>query len=81
MSEKTEIFTFEDRDVEGKLILENDSSKVYQIPNMSEIGFSGTNCEKIKKEFPNWDAPIKESLKYTYLLFKNGKAVLDYEYE
>lgn len=81
MLNEQEKFIFDDVEVDGTLILENDTFKVYKLPEMNHIGFSGTDVNSIKKEFPNWKLPIGEQLSNTFILIKDGKAVLDYDYE
>lgn len=81
MLNEKEKFIFDDAEVDGTLILENNTSKVYMLPDMSHIGFSGTSTIELKKEFPEWDLPIGEQLLNTFILIKDGKAVLDYDYE
>lgn len=81
MDKNQTIWCFEDTNVVAELILENENSKVFQLEDLSNIGFSGTPINLIKKEFPNWNMPIGEQLNHTFVLIKDETPILEYDYE
>ena len=80
-NEKNTDFFIEDKCVNGTLILENDKATVYKLKDFaSDIPFEGTSVTDIEKEFPDKKFSAEE-LMDTYIMFKDGKAVLGYDYE
>lgn len=64
----------------SKIIAENNNCTVHKFQLTDDIGFSGTDINEIKKEFPDLHMEIGEALNNTFLMFKDGRAVLDYDY-
>lgn len=76
-------FTFDDEVIVGELIAEKNSKKshvsLYQLPLCDHINFTGTPIVEIQKEFPGTKFNAGELINYTYLMFRDEKAVLEYD--
>ena len=73
-----------DRSVDGELILEKIADEhtnvtVYRLPLCEEQGFYGTPFNIIQKEFPDKKFSAEDIMCYTYLMFKDENAVLEYD--
>ena len=80
-NKKNMVFFIEDKCVNGTLILESDNTTVYKLDKFeSDIPFEGTSTTDIEKEFPDKKFSVEEILD-TYIMFKDGKVVLGYNYE